>query len=83
MIQTDDLYSAQSFMRNCIGSVFPLFTNQLYDRLGVQGAGSLTAGIGTLSPLPAIPSLTRRSLSYAVVDNTVHTIQVREQAASS
>lgn len=42
--------SAQSFLRNCVGAVFPLFTNQLYAKLGIQGAGSLTAGIGESFP---------------------------------
>ncbi|BGP52748.1 hypothetical protein JCM8202v2_000304 [Rhodotorula sphaerocarpa] len=40
--------SAMSFVRNVIGAVFPLFTQQMYDRLGVQGATGLTAGLGTL-----------------------------------
>lgn len=29
-------------------AVFPLFTTAMYDSLGIQGAGGLTAGIGTL-----------------------------------
>jgi hypothetical protein len=29
-------------------AVFPLFTPAMYDSLGIQGAGGLTAGIGTL-----------------------------------
>ncbi|GAA6059611.1 hypothetical protein JCM10212_005110 [Sporobolomyces blumeae] len=40
--------SGMSFVRNIVGAVFPLFTTALYDRLGVQGAGGLTAGIATL-----------------------------------
>ncbi|POY70315.1 hypothetical protein BMF94_6595 [Rhodotorula taiwanensis] len=40
--------SAMSFVRNVVGAVFPLFTQQMYDRLGVQGATGLTAGLGTL-----------------------------------
>ncbi|GAA5900772.1 hypothetical protein JCM5296_004891 [Sporobolomyces johnsonii] len=40
--------SAMSFVRNVVGAVFPLFTTQMYDRLGIQGAGGLTAGIATL-----------------------------------
>ncbi|GAA5866346.1 hypothetical protein JCM3774_006624 [Rhodotorula dairenensis] len=40
--------SAMSFVRNVIGAVFPLFTQQMYDRLGVQGATGCTAGLGTL-----------------------------------
>lgn len=40
--------SAMSFVRNCVGAVFPLFTQNMYDRLGIQGATGLTAGLGTL-----------------------------------
>lgn len=40
--------SAMSFVRNCVGAVFPLFTQSMYDRLGIQGATGLTAGLGTL-----------------------------------
>ncbi|GAA6035960.1 hypothetical protein JCM8097_005186 [Rhodosporidiobolus ruineniae] len=39
--------SAMSFIRNIVGAVFPLFTQQMYERLGVQGAAGLTAGLGT------------------------------------
>ena len=37
-----------SFFRNLVGSVFPLFTTSLYNKLGVQGAGGLTAGLSAL-----------------------------------
>ncbi|GAA5828189.1 hypothetical protein JCM11251_002628 [Rhodosporidiobolus azoricus] len=40
--------SAMSFVRNIVGAVFPLFTTQMYDKLGVQGAAGLTAGLATL-----------------------------------
>ncbi|TNY19571.1 major facilitator superfamily domain-containing protein [Rhodotorula diobovata] len=40
--------SAMSFVRNCVGAVFPLFTTQMYTGLGIQGAAGLTAGLGTL-----------------------------------
>ncbi|KDE09672.1 hypothetical protein MVLG_00078 [Microbotryum lychnidis-dioicae p1A1 Lamole] len=40
--------SAMSFARNLVGAVFPLFTDSLYDRLGIQGAGGLTSGLATL-----------------------------------
>ncbi|GAA5951045.1 hypothetical protein JCM3765_004662 [Sporobolomyces pararoseus] len=40
--------SAMSFVRNVVGAVFPLFTPGMYSSLGIQGAGGLTAGIGTL-----------------------------------
>ncbi|GAA5943732.1 hypothetical protein JCM1841_002539 [Sporobolomyces salmonicolor] len=40
--------SAMSFVRNLVGAIFPLFTTQMYDGLGIQGAGGLTAGIATL-----------------------------------
>ncbi|GAA5896292.1 MFS transporter [Sporobolomyces salmoneus] len=40
--------SAMSFVRNVVGAVFPLFVTAMYESLGVQGAGGLTAGIGTL-----------------------------------
>uniref|UniRef100_A0A0K3CDZ5 BY PROTMAP: gi/472587111/gb/EMS24610.1/ MFS polyamine transporter [Rhodosporidium toruloides NP11] gi/647394703/emb/CDR35936.1/ RHTO0S01e10528g1_1 [Rhodosporidium toruloides] n=1 Tax=Rhodotorula toruloides TaxID=5286 RepID=A0A0K3CDZ5_RHOTO len=40
--------SAMSFARNVIAAVFPLFTPAMYDRLGVQGATGLTAGLDTL-----------------------------------
>ncbi|SCV68375.1 BQ2448_496 [Microbotryum intermedium] len=40
--------SAMSFARNLVGAVFPLFTESLYDRLGIQGAGGLTSGLATL-----------------------------------
>jgi len=37
-----------SMVRNIVGSVFVLFTGAMYDRLGIQGAGGLTAGLATL-----------------------------------
>lgn len=37
---------AQSFIRNLLGCVAPLYTNQLYHNLGIAGGGSLVAGIG-------------------------------------
>ncbi|GAA5892117.1 hypothetical protein JCM6882_005699 [Rhodosporidiobolus microsporus] len=40
--------SAMSFVRNTVGAVFPLFTSQMYDNLGVQGAAGLTAGLATV-----------------------------------
>ncbi|KAM0755764.1 MFS general substrate transporter [Meredithblackwellia eburnea MCA 4105] len=40
--------SAQSFLRNLVGCVAPLFTTPMYNRLGIQGAGGLTAGIALL-----------------------------------
>ncbi len=43
--------SAQSFVRNCVGAVFPLVVRPMYGSLGIQGAGSLTAGISTLLSL--------------------------------
>ncbi|GAA5997302.1 MFS transporter [Rhodotorula paludigena] len=47
--------SAMSFVRNVVGAVFPLFTTQMYDALGIQGAAGLTAGLGTvLSATPFI-----------------------------
>ena len=30
------------------GAVFPLFTPAMYENLGIQGAGGLTAGIATI-----------------------------------
>jgi hypothetical protein len=48
LIYASSALSAMSFVRNCVASVFPLFTPQMYDRLGVQGAAGLTAGLGTL-----------------------------------
>jgi hypothetical protein len=39
--------------RNTLGAVFPLFGAQVYDSLGIHGAGSLVAGIATaLSVVP-------------------------------
>ncbi|BGP36441.1 hypothetical protein JCM10450v2_000341 [Rhodotorula kratochvilovae] len=47
--------SAMSFVRNCVGAVFPLFTTQMYNSLGVQGAAGLTAGLATaLSVTPFV-----------------------------
>lgn len=43
--------SAMSFFRNLVGSLFPLFTTSLYNKLGVQGAGGLTAGLSALLAL--------------------------------
>ncbi|GAA5874285.1 hypothetical protein JCM8547_007553 [Rhodosporidiobolus lusitaniae] len=47
--------SAMLLCRNLVGASFPLFTGILYDRLGIQGASGLTAGIGTA--LSAVPIL--------------------------
>lgn len=40
--------SAMSFIRNLVGAVFPLFTQQMYDSLGIQGATGLVSGLGTV-----------------------------------
>ena len=40
--------SAMNFWRNIAAASFPLFTDQIYDKLGIQGAGSLVAGLATL-----------------------------------
>ncbi|KAL8276146.1 hypothetical protein RQP46_011440 [Phenoliferia psychrophenolica] len=37
--------SAQSFLRNFVGCLAPLFTHQMYGGLGIAGAGGLVAGI--------------------------------------
>ena len=45
--------SAMNVCRNSLGAAFPLFGTQVYDALGVHGAGSLVAGIATaLSVVP-------------------------------
>ncbi|BGP12470.1 hypothetical protein JCM10213v2_000387 [Rhodosporidiobolus nylandii] len=48
VIYASSALSSMSFIRNICGAVFPLFTTQMYDRLGVQGAAGLTAGLATL-----------------------------------
>lgn len=50
--------SAMNFWRNLVGAAFPLFTDQLYNSLGIHGAGSLVAGVATL--LAIIPFLAFR-----------------------
>ncbi|GAA5856216.1 hypothetical protein JCM8547_000825 [Rhodosporidiobolus lusitaniae] len=47
LIYASSALSAMSFVRNIVGAVFPLFTTQMYDALGVQGAAGLTAGLAT------------------------------------
>ena len=45
--------ASNSFVRSCFGSVFPLFTLQMYGRLGTVGATALVASLATLfAPLP-------------------------------
>jgi hypothetical protein len=44
-----------NFWRNIIGAAFPLFSDRLYENLGIHGAGSLVAGCATL--LAVIPFL--------------------------
>jgi len=43
--------AAQSFCRNMLGGVFPLFTAQMFRKLTFQGAGGLLGGIGFLLTL--------------------------------
>ncbi|RDW73381.1 hypothetical protein BP6252_07288 [Coleophoma cylindrospora] len=43
--------AAQSFCRNIIGGIFPLFTVALFNNLTFQGAGSLLGGLGALLTL--------------------------------
>eukprot|EP01113_Clastostelium_recurvatum_P018047 TRINITY_DN2129_c0_g1_i2.p1 TRINITY_DN2129_c0_g1~~TRINITY_DN2129_c0_g1_i2.p1 ORF type:complete len:458 (-),score=38.01 TRINITY_DN2129_c0_g1_i2:7-1380(-) len=40
--------AAQSLLRNVFGAVFPLFTVQLYDRVGVNWASTLIASLATI-----------------------------------
>ena len=45
--------ASNSFFRSCFGSVFPLFTAAMYNKLGTVGATALVAGLATLfAPLP-------------------------------
>lgn len=43
--------AAMNVCRNTLGAVVPLFGTNVYDALGVHGAGSLVAGIATLLSL--------------------------------
>ncbi|SCZ90260.1 BZ3500_MvSof-1268-A1-R1_Chr1-3g01876 [Microbotryum saponariae] len=43
-----DSYTLYASSALLVGAVFPLFTDSLYDRLGIQGAGGLTSGLATL-----------------------------------
>ena len=43
--------AAQSFCRNMLGGIFPLFTPALFHKLTFQGAGSLLGGLGALLTL--------------------------------
>lgn len=43
--------AAQSFCRNLLGGSFPLFTEQMYRKLGIGGASSLLGGIAVLLTL--------------------------------
>ena len=45
--------AGQSFCRNVLAAVFPLFTKQLFSRLGYGGASSLLGGIAVI--LTAVP----------------------------
>ena len=47
-LYSSSVLASMSMVRNIVGSVFPLFTSAMYARLGVQGAGGLTAGLATL-----------------------------------
>ncbi|KAF3935863.1 hypothetical protein ABW19_dt0208002 [Dactylella cylindrospora] len=44
---------ANSLLRYTLGAFFPLFTIQMYKKLGINGAGSLLGGVGVLLlPIP-------------------------------
>ena len=45
--------AANGFLRYSFGAVFPLFTVQMYERLGIQWAGSLLGFVSiALMPVP-------------------------------
>lgn len=45
--------SGCAIMRACFGAAFPLFANQMYNRMGTVGATAFLAGLMTLmAPLP-------------------------------
>ena len=47
--------SGCAIMRTSFGAAFPLFANQMYDRMGTVGATALLAGLMTLmAPLPCV-----------------------------
>lgn len=47
--------AANTIVRSAVGAAFPLFTTQMYTRLGVNWASTLIAGIGLLiAPSPFI-----------------------------
>lgn len=84
--------SSMNLARNVIASVFPLFTSQMYARLGVQSAGILTAALATgLSTVPFLlfvfgARLRARSpfakqLAVAVEEERVRAEEERERRA--
>lgn len=57
-LYADSALAAMNFWRNIAAASFPLFTDHLYAKLGIHGAGSLVAGIATL--LAIIPFMAFR-----------------------
>ncbi|KAH8831524.1 major facilitator superfamily domain-containing protein [Flagelloscypha sp. PMI_526] len=79
--------AGQSLCRNLLGFVFPLFADQMFDRLGVNWACTIFACIGTLMiPIPIVlfrygPSIRRKSrFSRQVVEDEE---RIKERALSS
>ncbi|KAF8320057.1 MFS general substrate transporter [Clavulina sp. PMI_390] len=55
LLYASSALAGQSLFRNVAASSFPLFTNQMYKRLGYQWASTLLALVGaTLAPIPIV-----------------------------
>lgn len=47
--------AANTIVRSAVGGAFPLFTNQMFEKLGIAGALSLIGGIAILiTPIPFV-----------------------------
>lgn len=48
-------FAANTIMRSAVGSVFPLFTRQMFQNMGIQWAGTLLGCIAAVMvPIPVV-----------------------------
>jgi hypothetical protein len=80
--------AANTVLRSACAAAAPLFTNYMFDALGVGGAGSLIGGVGVLlMPIPFVfykyGAAIRARSKFAPTDELPHPPQDEEKAAGT
>lgn len=80
--------AANTVLRSACAAASPLFTQYMFDALGVGGAGSLIGGVGVLlMPIPFVfykcGAAIRARSKFALTDETPHSLKDEEKAVAA